>query len=178
VPSHVNLKGWKQLRAKVRAAMAEGAKVKVGVLASSGQHESGISMVELAAIHEFGSPAAHIPERSFIRRTFELRRDDIKKQTSRIAVSYLKAKIELSEALGLLGTFVSTAIKNTITSEQVVPRLAESEAGRRTIKRKGSHVTLVDQGQLLNAISWKVEGVTATAESGEGAGEGESGGEE
>ncbi len=156
MPSKINLSGVERLRKLVREAAGRGAKVKVGVLASSGQHEGGLSMVELAAIHEFGSPAAGIPERSFIRRTMDLKHDEVDSMVRRTAAAYLKGRVELAQALGILGQFLVAQIKNTITSEQVVPRLSESEAGRRTITRTGSHVTLVDHGQLLNSISYEV----------------------
>ena len=154
--SKIDLHKWQELRAQVRKTAAGGAKVKVGVLGSAGQHPSGISMVELAAIHEFGSPAAGIPERSYIRRTMDLKHDAVESMVRRTAAAYLKGKVELAQALGLLGQFLVAQVKNTITSEQVVPKLEDSEAGRRTIKRKGSHVTLVDHGQLLNAISYEI----------------------
>lgn len=175
-PLQANTRVWKELRAKVRAAMARDARVKVGVFGSAGNHTSEdgttISMVELAAIHEYGSEAANIPERSFLRRTFQLREQDIKKQIVKISRAYLVSKVGLDQALGLLGQWLVAAVRNTITSEQVVPKLEESPAGRRTIKRKGSSVTLVDHGQLLNAISYQTVGVAAPeSEGGEGGGE-------
>ena len=162
------------LLTRLRAASAGGARVKVGVLASAGSHPgSNISMVELAAIHEFGSPAAGIPERSFIRRTLELQRAEIIAMTRRISEAFLRERVTLQQGLGLLGLFLANAVRHTITSEQVVPRLAESAAGRRTIARKGSHVTLVDHAQLLNAISYEVVGVTGGEAPVESAAEGE-----
>lgn len=147
---------WVRLRSRVRALAAKKAKVKVGVLASAGVHpESGVSLVEIAAVHEFGSPAANIPQRSFIRRTLDLREDDLKKMMHRIAVAYVSEHVTLQTALDVLGQWLVAAVKNTIVTEQVVPRLEESPAGRRTIARKGSSVTLVDHAHLLNAISYE-----------------------
>lgn len=157
----IDLRGWNKLYAKVRAAAAQDARVKVGVFGSAGMHDGGISMVNLAAVHEFGSPARGIPERSFLRRTFTLREEDIKKLTAKITKKFVEGTLELDQALGLMGQWMVAAVRNTITSKQVVPRLEESAAGRRTIKRKGSTTTLVDHSQLINAISYQVVGVEA-----------------
>lgn len=148
---------WKALRARVKTLAAKNAKVKVGVLALAGANPDGVSLVEIAAVHEYGSPTAGIPQRSFIRRTMDLREEDLRKLMHRISVAYVSDKIDLDTALGILGQFLAAAVKNTIVSEQVVPQLIESPAGRRTIARKGSHVTLVDHAHLLNAISYEAE---------------------
>lgn len=152
---------WKKLRKKVIEIAARDAHVKVGVLAEKGadnEHgDDGITMVELAAIHEFGSPAAGIPERSFIRATFAANTDGLEKITGRLAKAVLAERMSVAQALGLLGTWGVAEIKKFIATQQVRPRLDESEAGQRTIARKGSSVTLVDTGRLINAIQHKVE---------------------
>lgn len=158
----IDFSGWQEMRARVKAAASRRARVKVGVLSSAGQH-GGIHMADLAAVHELGS--GPIPERSFIRRTLDLRSADINKFTARVAGAFVEDTMDLDDALGLLGQFVVAAIRRTITTEQVVPRLDESEAGRRTIARKGSSVTLVDTAQLLNAISYEVEGAAMSSSS-------------
>jgi hypothetical protein len=156
--SRVNLAAFRRLHARVKAAAAAKTKLKIGVLTGSGTEPgSEITLVELAAIHEFGSPAAGIPERSFLRKTFQLQREEVKAMTEKLAKRFLEDKIELNDALGLLGQWLVARVRETITSQLVTPRLSESEAGRRTIKRKGSSVTLVDTGHLINAISYEIE---------------------
>lgn len=162
--ANVDLSIWEKLRDRVKKAAAAGAKVRVGVLGSAGVHpNSDITMVELAAVHEFGSPAAGIPERSFIRKTMAIRRDEVQAMTRRVAAAYLKGKVDLSQGLGILGQYLSSQIKHTITDELVTPRLSESAAGRRTIARKGSSVTLVDHGHLVNSVSYEVVGAGSAA---------------
>ena len=49
---------WEELRE--RNAKAKGAQVRVGVFGSETHEGTDLTLVELAAIHEFGSPAANI----------------------------------------------------------------------------------------------------------------------
>ena len=129
-------------------------KVQVGVLSGQGGEttEDGITMVELAAIHEFGSPAANIPERSFIRRTFV---DRVPNELARVIAALTRGvvaeKLGVRQAVGQLGAWGAAQVKNTITQSDVPPPLAAS-----TIARKGSSKPLVDTGHLVGAITWKV----------------------
>jgi len=145
---------WRQLRQKIKGIAR--AKVRVGVIGNK-RHVGGISMAELAAIHEFGAPNAGIPARPFLVPTFQLKRSELVAFTEKLARKLLNESIDIEQALGLLGAWAAAAVKKTITSQMVTPRLADSAAGRRTIARKGSSVTLVDTGQLLNSITWAVE---------------------
>lgn len=142
---------WRRLREKIKGISK--AHVRVGVI-DGGRAHGGITMGELAAIHEFGAPAAGIPERSFLRFTFKARAEDLAKIAERLARGLLAEKIELKAALGVLGAWGAAAVKKSITARIIRPQLIESEAGRRTIARKGSSTTLVDTGQLVNSITW------------------------
>lgn len=146
---------WDKIMAAVRSMKT--AHVKVGVMASAGETENGeFTLAELAAVHEFGSPANGIPERSFIRSTFRERGSELEVVTKKLAKQVLDGG-SVHDALSKLGLWGATAVRSQITSQRVRPQLVESEAGRRTIARKGSSVTLVDTGQLANAISYEVE---------------------
>lgn len=147
-------KAWLALKARV--AEAGKAHVKVGVLSQSPQGAAthatgGITVVELAAIHEFGSPAARIPERSFVRRTFAENRTELSSLQARIAGRLVAGALTGFQALSILGSWASTAIKKTITGTHIPPPLAPA-----TVARKGSDRPLVDSGQLLNAITYAV----------------------
>lgn len=155
---------------------ARGAHVKIGVLASQGggaksirksKHvgERGtarnavnkafevtdIFLVELAAIHEFGSPAAHIPERSFIRRTFDTKHTEIRALATKLAAKIVDGKMDIDKALTVLGQFCAAEVKKTITRDRIPPPLKPA-----TIEAKGSNRPLVDTGRLLGAISYEV----------------------
>lgn len=143
---------WDRLRAK--AAMLEKAYVKVGVLASKGgsaKHEDGkLSLIEIAAIHEFGLGSS--PERSFIRHTFIVRvAEDLAKKTAELARAVIMDRVAPMRALEMLGMWGASEVKKTITEDDIPPPLAQS-----TIDAKGSSKPLVDTGLLKNSISYEV----------------------
>lgn len=181
-----DLRGWKAIR---NAIVRTEKRVKVGILNDS-QHESedgdedGISMLELAAIHEFGVdlpdrevklpsgetavyPAMHIPERSFIRATINGKRDEVNAAIEEIVgievkklleierVSEAQADAAAQRALGRLGTKIVSMIRATIRNKQTVG--PEDQANKpSTIAKKGSSTPLVDTGQLINAVTYAV----------------------
>lgn len=135
---------------------AQGAHVRIGVLASRGGNadHDGITMIELAAIHEFGSPAAGVPERSFIRRTFEVKTAELKVIKRRLAERVVTGKMTIGDALEILGSWGAAEVKKTITvGPGVPPPNAPS-----TVERKGSARPLVDTGRLVGSIQWEVVG--------------------
>jgi phage gpG-like protein len=148
---------WDQIMRHARAHSRAGREshVKVGILGSRGGKQTtdgGITVIELAAIHEFGAPRAHIPERSFIRRTMTQREQDIVRKAAGLARAYITGKISMEQALNMLGAWAAAQIKNTITADEHIPPPLKP----RTIERKGSDRPLVDTGQLVNSITWKV----------------------
>ncbi len=158
--------GWKRISENFKRLNG---RVRVGVLASRGgtavHPKAGISMVALAAIHEFGtknspSPHANTPERSFIRRTFlpakYSRAQDVAHRMaafcSPLAAGVLLGKIDPVRALSALGAWGVAEVQKTITSgPSIPPRLAAA-----TIRRKHSSRALVDTGRLLQSLQWEV----------------------
>lgn len=145
---------WKELRTR----LPKGSVLQVGVLAGAGNAAGGISMIELAAIHEFGSPKNNIPQRSFIRST--LGRAEIvqqfKQMTARFAKQIVDGKLTEAQALGLLGAWMASQVKMTIKKRMTTgpdPQALKPA----TIARKKSDLPLVDTGRLINAITWSVK---------------------
>lgn len=146
---------WRQLRKRLPGIAKMRVKVGlVGPAAGAAHEDSDISIAEIGAIHEFGAPDVGIPERSFLRKTFVDRIEDLKHQQVVLARAMLDGKMTPDRAFRVLGLWGASAVKATITEGRVSPRLEESAAGLRTIARKGSSQTLVDTGQLLNSITW------------------------
>lgn len=146
---------WQELKERLRVTMTRDAHVKVGVMQSKGGGASagaGLTMVDLATIHEFGAPAAGIPERSFIRRTFAEKHEALAAMTKRLAAAVVTKKMPVDRALGLLGAWGAAEVKRTITSGPGVPPPLSPV----TIARKGSTRPLVDTGRLVGAITWQV----------------------
>lgn len=131
-------------------------RARVGVLASKGgakQHkDSGMTLIEIMAIHEFGSPAANIPERSPIRTTFYVRvADKLREVVAAITRAIVENGMDVRKGIGVLGAWGASEVKNTITQTDLPPPLQPA-----TIARKGSSKPLVDTAQLLNSITWEV----------------------
>lgn len=149
-------RAWKELRRKV-IEMAAGSRVKVGVLSEAGgdkeHNDDGITLVELAAIHEYGSPAANIPERSFIRRTFSEKAEELAKMQEKLVAAIVNRKMDVRTALEALGQWGAAEVKKTIkTGPHIPPPLK-----KKTADRKGSDRPLVDTGLLANSVTHVVE---------------------
>lgn len=146
---------WDELRAK--AKKLDRMYVKVGILQSKGGEQthpdSDMSLIEIMATHEFGSSDDRIPERRPLRKTFNdgegpRRLADV---ITKLAKQIITGGMDPVRALRILGTWAVKEVKNTITSEDLPPPLAES-----TVEAKGSTKPLVDTGLLLNSISFEV----------------------
>lgn len=151
---------WDKIRSEV--AKLATAHAKVGILQSKGgdAERDGITMIELAAIHEFGSPNAGIPERSFLRSTFRVhKRRELQALIVRLAGQVTAGKLTAKRALGILGQWGAAAVKETIRSKQtmgITDPGARQELLQSTIDRKKSSTPLIDTGRLLNTISYEV----------------------
>jgi phage gpG-like protein len=134
--------------------------VRVGVLSDSPKkdkdgEETGISLVEVAAVHEFGAPSANVPQRSFIRATADAQAGEIQRLEEVLGAQMIDGILTEDKALGLLGSKVAAMMQARITSNIPPPLKAE------TVDRKGSSVALVDTGQLKASITFAVESETA-----------------
>jgi phage gpG-like protein len=128
--------------------------VEVGILADSATskvYKSGITVLAVAAIHEFG--LGNNPIRSWLRAPQEAKKKDIEKFIAREFKKVVEDGEDVKKALGRVGAFVSNISKGAFTSDGYgtwAPLEAE------TIKRKGSSKILIDKGTLRRAISWNV----------------------
>lgn len=157
--TRMNTKGWDELKLRLREA-AE-LHVRVGLLSdasASPSEEAGeqpIGLVALGAIHEFGSPAAGVPERSYLRRTFRFGQGAIGQEgmCAKLAKGIVLGKLRARPAFEILGHWAVKQVRETITAgPHIAPRLADS-----TVAKKGSDRPLVDTGRLVGGISYAVE---------------------
>lgn len=140
---------------------AKKASVTVGVFGEEGEKQAEgepITMVELAAVHEFG---LGVPERSFIRSYFDANADRVSTALLKICKAQLELAVregrpstnsELRRVLSKLGLFMVGEIQARIGNGEITPELAE-----KTIQRKGSSTPLVDTGQLRSSITYEIE---------------------
>jgi len=153
-----NDRPWRELLARLKTRDAH---VKVGILQARGGDADagdGMTMVGLGTIHEFGAPAAGIPERSFIRRTFA-DPAPTKAVAARLVTQVVEGGMSLRTALDALGAWGAAAVKKTITAGPHIPPALKPA----TVARKGSDRPLVDTGRLVGSISWEVSERDGTA---------------
>ena len=145
-------RGWRALQAFAKKVAAKQATVHIGVIDDGSRDGGDLTNAELAAIHEFGAPGANIPERSFIRSTFDTNQAKYRDLLKRLGKAVLLKRQSVVDALGILGATMAADIKKRVTSgPHIPPPLAAA-----TARRKGSDRPLVDTGQMINAVTWKV----------------------
>jgi len=113
------------------------------------EKEGGKSMPEIAFENEFGTKK--IPQRSFMRTSFD---ENIVKIEKFIINQYKKVqdgKIDSDQASGLIGVFMVNSIKRKIRAIKTPPNSPT------TIKLKGSSKPLIDFGQMIQSVTYKVE---------------------
>jgi len=92
-----------------------------------------------------------IPERSFLRATFDQKTDNIAKTAKKLQNQVIAGKLDTKKALETLGLYIKGLIQRRISSG-IPPPLKPA-----TIKRKGSSKPLIDTGQLRASIDHKVK---------------------
>jgi phage gpG-like protein len=150
-------KGLDELKALVKQ-LGEQPQIKIGVLTGSGASVgrgdgSTLSNVELAAIHEFGAPRAGIPQRSFLRDTADLKRDEWIAFLVRALKVVVAGRMPLETALDLTGQRAVADVLARIRQGKGIPPLPLAPA---TIKAKKSSRPLVDTGRLVQSIAYQV----------------------
>lgn len=131
--------GWKAWAAWMLQNKG-GASVEIGIFVPD------VAVYALA--NEFGT--AKIPERSFIRSTFDRETPQLLRMIDAGILNAQTKLIPLADALIPAANHLRNAIINTIQSG-VDPRNAPS-----TIDQKGYDAPLVNTGQLQRAITWRV----------------------
>lgn len=148
--------GWRAMLERAHELAKKGPLVKVGILddapkdVAPGSSPSAYTLVEVAAVHEFGSE--HVPQRSFLRATIDSKGAELKRLLNVVATNAFQGKTTLKQGLGQVGAKAAAWVQRAI-AQGVPPPLAES-----TIARKGSSKPLIDTGQLRSAITHRVEG--------------------
>lgn len=124
------------------AQRLDGVRVRVGILDDS-------ELAMIGAAHEYGTDT--IPQRSWMRQTFERKRAELAALQAKMLQAILLRKISPERAMGLIGAWATGAIKATITSDGNFAPLAPA-----TIAAKKSSKALIDTGQLVNRVTWKI----------------------
>jgi hypothetical protein len=127
-----------------------GSAVQVGIFA-----EVGDKVLTKAIVNEFGTTQAGkkrnvtIPERSFIRSTYNKQYKKVSKRFGQIFYSFAERKYDVKRRLKLIGQEQVSETQKTITNFKT-PANAPS-----TIQKKGSSHPLIDTGELRSKITYK-----------------------
>lgn len=119
--------------------------VKVGLPKGANDYPDGTSVTMVGAIHEFGSPARNIPQRSFLRATVEAGRRKYRQLFKKLSEKIVDGKITKKEALGIIGLQVQGDVQERIT-DGIDPELKSREG-----------TPLIDTGHLRQSITFEVE---------------------
>jgi hypothetical protein len=121
--------------------------LRVGFLQGA-TYPDGTAVSMVAAIHEYGAPAAGIPARPFMRPTIARNRNQWGKDLSHL----LEVNdYDVVRSLNLLGEHVKGQIQEAIT-KVTSPPLKPA-----TVAAKGSAKPLIDTGHMLNSVDYNVE---------------------
>lgn len=136
-------------------AIAKGAHVVVGVRGQKGAarvdgDKSPLTLVEVATVNEYGSEDGHVPERSFLRSTFDAQKTEIGRAMAAGLDKIILGRGTTDDLLGRVGLKLAGDVVQTINTG-VPPSNAPA-----TIARKGSSHTLIDEGRLRQSIDHEV----------------------
>jgi hypothetical protein len=141
--------GWQALFKRVKEI--ESSYIKVGVLDDGKSNTGGdLSIGEIAVVNEFGTEDGTIPARSFMRSTFDEKREDMVALGKKLMGAVVDGKMRIKQALDVMGLKLSTEMKKKITEGAGVP----PPNAPATVAKKGSARTLVDTGRMLGSITW------------------------
>ena len=101
-----------------------------------------LTNVMLAVIHEFGAPGANIPERSWIRSSFD---ENVRRNNARIQKligRIIDGNTSIEQALDLIGLLAQSQMKKKMQTG--IPPSLKTRSG----------TALIDTGQLLNALQF------------------------
>ena len=118
--------------------------VKVGLPKGANDYPDGTSVLMVGAVHEFGSPARSIPQRSYLRSTVVEKKSKYKTMFRKLSKQMVEGKINKEKALMVVGLKTQTDVRNKITNIKV-PELKYRDGN-----------PLVDTGHLRQAIFFTV----------------------
>lgn len=122
-----------------------------------GESEAPLNNAEIGYIHEFGSPAANIPARPFLRPGIENAREDVIKRLKRGALAALQGdRAGIDRAIHGAGQSAANHVVEKITDGPFVP-LAPMTLRIRQEKGRTGEKPLLDTGQLRRAVTYVIE---------------------
>lgn len=149
----VNDKKWRELKRRIPAI--KGAAVTVGVQSDAGSDENGTPLAAIAFWNEQGTAGGGwggpIPERPFMRDTFDQQKGAWGRTADRAISAILMGRATPKRAFSVLGELAQSDIQTAIVSGGWTPNSPV------TVEMKGSSTPLIDSGAMRQAIRYKVE---------------------
>lgn len=102
----------------------------------------------IAAIQEFGAPAAAIPPRPFFRNMVASKSDE---WPDGVAQALVSSNYDAEKALGIVGAAIEGQLKQSIIDTNE-PALKPA-----TVARKGFDKPLIDTSNMINSVDSEVE---------------------
>lgn len=109
-------------------------------------YENGMSVAEVAAINEFGAPAAKVPARPFMTPTVKNYQEDWVKMVSKDVPKVALGKLTAFDVLDKLGRVAAMNMKEQITNTNYPPNAPS------TIARKGFNAPLRDTFYMRDTV--------------------------
>lgn len=110
---------------------------------------------QVASVHEFGSDAKNIPERSFLRSTFDENKKKISEAFFKFASKeFKKAKPDTEKPLKQTSEWLKGKVVEKFTKNNW-PDLEDPFRGGKN--KTGNSKPLIDTGQLRSSITWTID---------------------
>lgn len=152
-------RGWGTIKRKIKRA-GKGIQITAGIQGAEAQttRENGITNAKLASVHEFGSGDGTIPQRSFLRSTFDEKRGLYNKgiDGAILQVTALGVSGDLEKALVTLGNRYLSDIKRKIEGGISPPLVVETIEKRRRAGLPDSP-PLIATGEMVSMLSVRVK---------------------
>ena len=130
-------------RLKENCRKLEGQKIVVGIVGSADS-----DVLKIAHAHEYGVPGK-LPERSFIRASFDADKAELEALVAKQVSKVLAGKKTADAAANAIGAQAAQMVQSFIDENRVKPPSKFS--------RKRVHITLFETGtHIRDRISWKV----------------------
>lgn len=127
--------------------VGKASKVEVGFMADA-TYPDGTQVALVATVQEFGSASRNIPPRPFFRNMIAAHKDGWPATAGRLLIDN---NFDAEKTLSQLGEGIKGQLQEAITTFSGVP-LAPG-----TVQRKGSAKQLVDTGQMLSSVDYRVK---------------------
>lgn len=130
--------------------------LEIGVFSSSGANSEGVNYAVIAGVHEFGvtirkeTGSIVIPERSFLRSTFDDKSTEWLKFIQKRIPKVIAGEMQARQLMELLGAKIVSDIQKKLKQIKDPPNAPS------TIAAKGSSNPLIDTGGLRMRITYRV----------------------